>query len=113
VNAVTSEDLTRLKLRQFEDIKNIVPGLSLSYSLDGTGASAAVRGVKMDVAASGYNGTVEFYLNDTPIIAEALFPLMYDLGQIEALRGPQGTLRGRASPSGSITVTTRRPDLND
>ena len=29
------------------------------------------------------------------------------------LRGPQGTLRGRASPSGSITVTTRKPDLNE
>jgi iron complex outermembrane recepter protein len=29
------------------------------------------------------------------------------------LRGPQGTLRGRASPSGSMTVTTRRPDLSE
>ncbi len=113
VNAVTAEELSRLNLRQFEDIKNIVPGLSLNYSLDGTGASASIRGVKMDVAASGLNGTVEFYLNDTPIAAEALFPLMYDLGQIEVLRGPQGTLRGRASPSGSITVTTRRPDLDE
>jgi iron complex outermembrane receptor protein len=113
VNAVTSEDVAKLNLRKFEDIQSVVPGLTLSYSLDGTGASAAMRGVKMDVAASGYNGTVEFYLNDTPIIAEALFPLMYDLGQIEVLRGPQGTLRGRASPSGSITVTTRRPDLNE
>jgi iron complex outermembrane recepter protein len=113
VNAVTSQEIERLSLRQFEDVKNVVPGLSLSYSTDGTGASAAMRGVKMDVAASGFNGTVEFYLNDTPIIAEALFPLMYDLGQIEVLRGPQGTLRGRASPSGSITVTTRRPDLDE
>ncbi len=113
IDAVTSEDLAKLDLRKFEDIQTVVPGLTLNYSLDGTGASAAMRGVKMDVAASGYNGTVEFYLNDTPIIAEALFPLMYDLGQVEVLRGPQGTLRGRASPSGSITVTTRRPDLNE
>jgi iron complex outermembrane receptor protein len=113
VTAVTSQDIERLSLRQFEDVKSVVPGLSLSYNTDGTGASAAMRGVKMDVAASGFNGTVEFYLNDTPIIAEALFPLMYDLGQIEVLRGPQGTLRGRAAPSGSITVTTRRPDLEE
>jgi iron complex outermembrane receptor protein len=113
VTAVTSQDIERLSLRQFEDVKGVVPGLSLSYNTDGTGASAAMRGVKMDVAASGFNGTVEFYLNDTPIIAEALFPLMYDLGQIEVLRGPQGTLRGRAAPSGSITVTTRRPDLEE
>src|ERR1700712_1802681 len=38
---------------------------------------------------------------------------MFDVGQIEVLRGPQGTLRGRASPSGSITITTRRPDLSE
>ena len=40
-----------------------------------------------------------------------IFGQQFDLGQIEVLRGPQGTLRGRASPSGSITVTTRRPNL--
>jgi iron complex outermembrane receptor protein len=38
---------------------------------------------------------------------------MYDIGQIEVLRGPQGTLRGRSTPSGSITVSTRKPDLNE
>jgi iron complex outermembrane recepter protein len=113
VNAVTAEDLAKLNIRQFEDIETVVPGLTLNYSLGGTGASASVRGVAFDAAASGYNGTVEFYMNDSPITAEMLFPAMYDVGQVEVLRGPQGTLRGRASPSGSITLTTRRPDLSE
>ncbi|MBW8785159.1 MAG: TonB-dependent receptor, partial [Novosphingobium sp.] len=34
------------------------------------------------------------------------------VGQIEVLRGPQGTLRGRATPSGSITVAPRLADLS-
>ena len=38
---------------------------------------------------------------------------MFDVGQIEVLRGPQGTLRGRASPSGSITVTTHQADTSE
>src|SRR5687768_191233 len=41
VNAVTSEDLARLNIRQFEDIETVVPGLTLNYSLGGTGASAS------------------------------------------------------------------------
>lgn len=113
VNAVTGEDLAKLNIRQFEEIETVVPGLKLDYRLDGTGANASVRGIAFETAASGINGTIEFYLNDTPLISENLFPAMFDVGQIELLRGPQGTLRGRASPSGSITVTTRRPNLND
>src|SRR3546814_2406794 len=45
------------------------------------------------------------------VCSSDLFNSMFDVGQIEVLRGPQGTLRGRASPSGSITVTTQKPDL--
>ena len=40
-----------------------------------------------------------------------VYQTLYDIGQVEVLRGPQGTLRGRPSSSGAITFTTRRPDL--
>jgi iron complex outermembrane recepter protein len=113
INAVTSEDLQKLSIRKFEDISSIVPGLSMVPGPSGIGAAATVRGVNYDVNASGNNGTVEFYLNDAPISANNLFQTVYDIQQIEVLRGPQGTLRGRASPSGSITVTTHRPDLTE
>jgi iron complex outermembrane recepter protein len=113
VNAVTSENIEKLNLREFEEIESLVPGLQLSSSANGIGTQASLRGVAYDVNASGNNGTIEFYLNDAPLSSGILFQSMFDVGQIEVLRGPQGTLRGRASPSGSITVTTRRPDLNE
>jgi iron complex outermembrane receptor protein len=113
VNAVTSESLQRLNIRDLKDVTSVVPGLALSNSANGIGSVATLRGVNFDVNASGNNGTVEFYLNDAPISADAVLQSMFDIGQVEVLRGPQGTLRGRASPSGSITVTTRKPDLNE
>ena len=113
VNAVTAESLQKLNIREFKDIASVVPGLSLSQSANGIGVQATLRGVAFDVNASGNNGTVEFYLNDSPLSGGILFQSMFDVGQIEVLRGPQGTLRGRASPSGSITVTTHKPDLNE
>jgi iron complex outermembrane receptor protein len=112
VNAVTSQQLDKLNIRRFEDIASVVPGLSMSTNANGIGAVASVRGVNYDVNASGNNGTIEFYLNDAPISAGNLFQGMFDIGQVELLRGPQGTLRGRASPSGSMTVTTAKPHLS-
>lgn len=113
VNAVTGADIARLNFRDFKDLTAVVPGLSMANNANGIGATASVRGVNYDVNASGNNGTVEFYMNDAPISAGNLFQTVYDIQQVELLRGPQGTLRGRASPSGSMTVTTRRPDLYD
>lgn len=112
VNVVTSEQIDKLNLRDFSDISAIVPGLTLTGSSNGFSTAATVRGVAFNVEAGG-SPTVEFYLNDSSIDSLFLFQSMFDVGQFELLRGPQGTLRGRAAPSGSITVTTRRPDLSE
>jgi iron complex outermembrane receptor protein len=113
VNAVSAETLDKLNIREFKDVQALVPGLQLGQSQNGIGSQTTLRGVAFDVNASGNNGTVEFYLNDAHISGTMIFQTMFDIGQIEVLRGPQGTLRGRATPSGSITITTRKPDLNE
>lgn len=113
VQAATGEQLERLEIRRFEDVTKLVPGLQLASRSDGVGGTAALRGINFDSQASGSATSVEFYRNDAVISSGALFQAMYDIGQVEVLRGPQGTLRGRASPSGSITVTTKRPDLDE
>lgn len=113
VNAVTGDEIANLGLRDFTEVKDLVPGLQLSNNANGIGGNAQMRGVNFDVNASGFNATVEFYQNDAPLTAGVVLQQMYDVGQIEVVRGPQGTLRGRASPSGSIIVTTKKPDLYD
>jgi iron complex outermembrane receptor protein len=113
VQVVTSQNLAKLNVREFKDVQALVPGLTLAQDANGIGNRAMLRGVAYDVNASGNNGTIEFYFNEAPISAGLLFQSMFDVGQIEVLRGPQGTLRGRASPSGSITVTSNRPVLSE
>lgn len=113
VQAVTAQNLADLNIREFKDVQALVPGLSLSQSANGIGSQAAIRGIAYDVNASGNNGTIEFYQNDAHLSSGMLFQSMFDVQQIEVLRGPQGTLRGRASPSGSITVTTTKPNLSE
>jgi iron complex outermembrane receptor protein len=112
VNVVTAAQVEKLNLRNFTEIASVVPGLQLQ-SQGAFSNSATVRGVAFNPEASGGNPSVEFYLNDAPISSAFLFQSTFDFGQFELQRGPQGTLRGRAAPSGSIAVTTRRPDLDE
>jgi iron complex outermembrane receptor protein len=110
VNVVTSENIEKLNLRSGTDVQNLVPGLQLRNEPNGIGGAGQLRGVQYDINASAAS-SVAFYFNDAPIDAGSMLQSMYDVGQVEVLRGPQGTLRGQATPSGSITFTTRKPDL--
>lgn len=112
VNVVTAEQVEKLNLRSFQDIQSIVPGLTMSQT-SSFSSQATVRGIAFVPEASGNNPSVEFYLNDAPISSGFLFQSTFDFGQFELQRGPQGTLRGRTSPSGSIAVTVRRPQLDE
>jgi iron complex outermembrane receptor protein len=110
VNAVTADTLQKLQLKQFQDIQTVVPGLTLSQGSSGFQAEASLRGVTFDVN-TGAQPTVAMYLNEAPVEANFLFQSLFDVGQIEVLRGPQGTTRGISAPSGAITLTTHKPDL--
>lgn len=112
VNAVTSEQLQKLNMRDFAEVQTLVPGLQLSSVANGLGGGAQLRGVQYD-PNTGVRPSVEFYYNDAPIEGSLILQAMYDVGQVEVQRGPQGTLRGRASPSGSIVISSKKPNLNE
>lgn len=112
VNAVTGEKMEKLNIRDATDVQTVVPGLQLRTETNGIGSAGQVRGIQFDVNAAA-PPSVEFYFNDSPIAAGAVIQTIYDINQVEVLRGPQGTLRGRASPSGSITFTSKKADLDE
>lgn len=110
VSAITSEAIEKLNLRDARELVALVPGLDLRN--DGYASSVQLRGLNFNINA-GASASVSTYLNDAPIQTRALLSQMYDIAQVEVLHGPQGTLRGQAAPSGSITFTTRKPDLEE
>lgn len=112
VNAVSSESIDDLNIREGTEIQTLVPGLQLRNESNGISGSGQVRGLQFDSNASA-GASVAFYFNDAPVDAGTVLQAMYDIGQVEVLRGPQGTLRGAATPSGSITFTTKKPVLDE
>jgi iron complex outermembrane recepter protein len=110
VTAITAGDLEKYNLQNLKDLGAVVPGLQVvpggNRSLDGN----TFRGVTFN-PQSGTQNVLGFYVNDTFVTNNFITNSNFDIGQIEVLSGPQGTLRGEPSPSGSLTITTHKPDL--
>ena len=113
--ALGTERLEELGVNGFDDFVKFLP--SVSYQQAGPGfARVFMRG-----AAAGDNGNhsgpqpgVGQYLDEQPIttIQGALDIHMYDIARVESLAGPQGTLYGASSQSGTIRIITNKPDAS-
>jgi iron complex outermembrane recepter protein len=113
IQAIGTERLDQLGVNGFDDFSKFLPSVSVQSAGPGF-ARVFMRG-----AASGDNGNhsgsqpgVGQYLDEQPIttIQGALDIHMYDIARVESLAGPQGTLYGANSESGTIRIITNKPD---
>jgi outer membrane receptor protein involved in Fe transport len=111
VNVVTGDAIDKFSALSFDDIEAQTAGLSLATP-DARNPRIAMRGVAID-QESGAEATVDVYWNGQVVNSNIAFSQLYDMERIEVLRGPQGTLQGRASPAGAINMLTRSADLSE
>jgi iron complex outermembrane recepter protein len=111
VTPVTAADIQNYNMQDLKDVAQLVPGLQIAPNNNRSLDTNTFRGVSFQ-PASGTQNTLGFYINDTFVTNNFVTTSIFDIGQIELLSGPQGTLRGEPSPSGSLTITTHRPDLD-
>ena len=110
VDVASGETIQRLNIFDAKDVQQLSPGLLLTNE-GGRNNMATLRGITAD-PDSGTDAAVDFYFNEVPLDIQTGFTSIYDVDQIEVLRGPQGALRGRTSPGGAITLRTRRANLS-
>ena len=110
VNVATGEQLAKLNILDVSGIQQLAPGLELTNTT-GRNNATTLRGVSFD-PDQGTGPSVRVYFNEAPVDAQTVYTALYDIQQIEVLRGPQGLLRGLSAPAGSITITSRRPSFD-
>jgi iron complex outermembrane recepter protein len=114
IAAVSGEQLQELSLAKLEDIALLAP--SVSYKGQGRGGKAefVMRGVSDggDGNLGGAGPSSALYLDNQPVTTIRSNPDLhaYDLERIEVLNGPQGTLYGASSQSGTIKFITKAAD---
>jgi outer membrane receptor protein involved in Fe transport len=92
------------------NLQYTVPSLEIVPAFGGGQPQFRLRGVGFDDYASNNTSTVGVYVNEVaypfPVQTQGV---IFDIGRVEVLRGPQGTLYGRNTTGGAINFITNRP----
>ena len=111
VSAFSEDGLKDLQASDVSGLQGAVPNMNI---VQGRGSANSVnvfiRGVGQPDALQTFDPGVGMYVDDVYYsrINGALFSL-FDVGQVEVLRGPQGTLYGKNSTGGAIKISTKDP----
>ena len=113
VQALGENKLTDMNVQSFDDYSKLLP--SVSYQTVNPGQTEIyMRGISSggDGNHSGPQPTVGVYVDEIPtttILGQLDFHI-YDVQRVEALSGPQGTLYGASSESGTLKIVTNKPN---
>ncbi|WP_339706394.1 TonB-dependent receptor [uncultured Sphingosinicella sp.] len=109
ISAVTAEQLANSGINSTAEIAQVVPGLVIQNSMNGT--QAHLRGVGTTAIPAGTENSIATYIDGVYILSlSGAMMQLNSIEQVEVLKGPQGTLFGRNATGGVINVRTRDPD---
>ena len=108
LTAITANSLEEGQVTQLADIATLVPNLDFGEAFGQV--KLTMRGIGFSNLAMGTEGSVALNVDGVYISRPAgQAGLLFDIAQVEALRGPQGTLYGRNATGGTLNYTTTRP----
>ena len=111
IQALTGADMKRQGLNNLEDVVRFLPNVSALGTTAGEN-KIIFRGVSDNPGAFIAASSAAVYLDEQPLTQFAVNPepRMVDMQRVEALAGPQGTLYGDSSQSGTLRFITNKPN---
>jgi len=108
--AIPQRRLEQLQVTQLSDLPSLAPGLDLGASLLAIGTQVTIRGVGTSSLDPGVDQSVSLNIDGLSLGQGLAFESgLFDLAQIEVLKGPQALFYGKSSPGGVIALRTADP----
>jgi iron complex outermembrane receptor protein len=116
ITAVSAQELQNRSVSQLSDLQSVTPNVTFSTTAQGTLATTVgIRGLRNSNIELVNDQPAAIYIDDvyqSTAIGSMSF-LGPDVERVEVLRGPQGTLFGRNTIGGAVSIHTKRPELDD
>lgn len=114
VTAIGGDTLQQSGVQDLRDVTQVAPSFSMgSGQSNSSGTTARIRGLGTGSDNPGFEGAVGIFIDGVyRARAGAALADLPDLERVEVLRGPQGTLFGKNTSAGAISVITQGPDFD-
>jgi iron complex outermembrane receptor protein len=111
ITAISGESLARQNVRSLYDLQSQVPNFVLQRGqIDTQALFVSIRGQVQNDTTSNLDPSVGIYFDGIYYPRTiGLAGQLLDVERVEVLRGPQGTLYGRNTTGGALTIFTRNP----
>ena len=111
VTAFSPQQIEAAQLKNTSDLVRFTPSVTGGLNT-GTGAALSfyIRGLGSTEQIATFDVPVATYIDEIYVARQnANAVSLFDIERVEVLRGPQGTLFGRNTTGGAVSITTRKP----
>lgn len=107
---LTAQDLDRQQVTSITDITEQVAGLQVGSNVLSVGTQISLRGVGTSAIDAGVDQSVSLNIDGLQLTQGATYSVgIFDVAQVEVLKGPQALFFGKNSPGGVIAIRTADP----
>ena len=108
--ALSGKQLERSHSYLPAELAQSIPNMQLQ-AVNPRQTAFSIRGLGSNPASEGLETSVGLYIDGVYISRPGMLTSdLYDIEQITVLRGPQGTLFGRNTTAGALSISTRKPE---
>lgn len=114
MDVVTADTMRRLKLDYLPQLAELSENVSMFEDLPGAGIPTwVIRGVGLQDFNTNNTPTASVFLDGAYQVSTMMGgAALFDVEQVEILKGPQGGLYGRNTSGGAVLLNTRRAELD-
>jgi iron complex outermembrane receptor protein len=111
IYAVTEEVIDKMQIVNPQDFQQLAPTLNFQAADEARLFNFSIRGIGTEAFAVGVEPSVATIIDGVVYTRPgSAFDGLGDIERVEVLNGPQGTLQGKNSSAGAISIITRRPN---
>jgi len=112
VTAFSDQVIQEAGIRNADDLAILTPSLTITTNITPFTAAFIIRGIGTSQSDIALEPSVGLFVDDVYLGRSGLgMSDLTDIERIEVLQGPQGTLYGKNTNAGAISIFTKQPNL--